>query len=499
MKKKQITVIFLLFLTLQTASNATLAIEFISNDKKDTTAIKQEKLPVLDAFSPQEQPESIPVQGSVSANAMISIDDCIKMAIENNPNILSSIANKEIYKTKIGQAWSAYFPEFDISTGYTRTKMMMPALKGIKMAPYNHFKTITSSASMLLYDFGKTGASVRMAKKTFEASEKSLQGTINEVIYNVKDAYYQLMFAIQQEEVWAETVDRYQITYNQAKAYYEIGTKPKLDVTTAKYNLDNAKLSHIKAKNNIDLMYAQLNNAMGLPEYTNYNISSKIKNDRYFYELKNLLSTASETRPELLAAKKKSEASEQLIKATKCAFLPDLKISADYSLGGTDPGADYGYGFGGALQYQTTNLMYLKKQVDEAKATAKKDKADYETTRQNVYLQVKQAYISMFEAQESLPVAKSAMLTAKEQYELASGRYKVGIGDVVELKDSENTFLNAQLDYYKSLLDYNISAANLERVVGAPLETVEQHNLKQQEQPSDEEKKIPEKANASKV
>ena len=114
------------------------------------------------------------------------------------------------------------------------------------------------------------------------------------------------------------------------------------------------------------------------------------------------------------------------------------------------------------------------KQVEEARATYKKDAADLEKTRQNVYLEVKQAYIQLNNAKESVPVARLSMQNAEEQYNLASGRYKVGLGDVIELKDAETTYRNAQLDYYNSLLNYNIAAANLERVVGVPLQTVAQ-------------------------
>ena len=51
------------------------------------------------------------------------------------------------------------------------------------------------------------------------------------------------------------------------------------------------------------------------------------------------------------------------------------------------------------------------------------------------------------------------------------------MGDVIELKDAETTYRNAQLNYYKALLDYNISAANLERVVGTPIQAEEEVTL----------------------
>ena len=61
------------------------------------------------------------------------------------------------------------------------------------------------------------------------------------------------------------------------------------------------------------------------------------------------------------------------------------------------------------------------------------------------------------------------LFRSQERQYLAFRRYQVGLGDAIEFKDSENTYLNAQLDYYNNLLNYNINAAELERVIGAPI------------------------------
>ena len=131
--------------------------------------------------------------------------------------------------------------------------------------------------------------------------------------------------------------------------------------------------------------------------------------------------------------------------------------------------SDNGYQFGLELQYSNINLMYLKKQVDEYTATYRKYVADYEQERQNVYLEVKSAYINLMNSRDSIDVSKLALQQAKEQQYQAFRRYQVGLGDAIEFKDSENTYLNAQLDYYSTLLQYNINAAEVERVIGAPI------------------------------
>ncbi|NLF84408.1 MAG: TolC family protein, partial [Candidatus Gastranaerophilales bacterium] len=62
--------------------------------------------------------------------------------------------------------------------------------------------------------------------------------------------------------------------------------------------------------------------------------------------------------------------------------------------------------------------------------------------------------------------AEVALKQAEESFNLAKGRYKVGVGDPIELKDAELTHRNAQFAYYRALYDYNVAIAKLENVIG---------------------------------
>ncbi len=416
------------------------------------------------------------LQGQIEAQyagQIMNVDDCVKIALANHPSILSSKNSAEIYKSKIAQAWSAFFPKISFGAEYSRNDMLLGgALYDFlpqSAQEYNQFYLPFLKANMLLFDFGKTKAQVDIAKKTYLASEDNVQKSINDVIFNVKQCYYNLLFAMQQEKVYADSVHDYEIHLEQAKAFYDIGTKAKIDVLTAEYNLGKAKLDLIKAKNNVKLAFAKVNNAIGMPEFTDYAIDENLETRTYEVLLDDMLNIAFETRPEYLAAKKKAEGSKIMVKASKRAFLPDLKAFGTAEYGGMKPGNDFGYQVGASLEYSNFNGLLLKKQMDEAKATAKKDLADLELRRQTVCLEVKEAYIALQNAKDSIPVSALAMTQAKEQYDLASGRYKVGLGDAVELKDAENTYRKSQLEYYSNLMNYNISAANLERVTGSPI------------------------------
>ena len=406
-------------------------------------------------------------------NGEVTLSDCIKLAITHHPTIMSAISNAEIYKTMVGQAWSNYFPTISAGVNYSRNDMFMTMSSSyarMMAQKYNMYYMPTISANMLLFDFGKTKSMADSAQKTYESSRYDAETSIELVIYNVKVAYYNLVFAEIQKTVYEDTVKDFELQLKQAKAQYDIGRKAKIDVTTAEYNLGNAKVNLIKAKNTLELAAAELANAVGIPELENVILKDKLNSKAYNVNFQDLLKTAEKSRPALLASKKLMDAAELNIRSAKRAFTPDLSAFGSYNQGGRQIDSDYGYQFGVQLNYNALNLMLLKKQVDEAKAAYKKAVADYEQQRQNVYLEVKSAYISLLNSHDSIDVSKLALQQAKERQYQAFRRYQVGLGDAIEFKDAENSYLNAQLDYYSNLLNYNINAAELERVVGAPIQ-----------------------------
>ena len=441
------------------------------NAEEDMT-VKQRQEALADRISDdvlsEETIDSTVIKGGVEENVIVSIDDCVKLGLYNNPTIRYAISNSDIYKSKIAQAWANYFPEFSVGTAFSKNKMLPVNFK-FPMMKYDLWNAVALEGSVLLYDFGKTGQQVKIARRAHEATVSDIQTAINDTIYNVKSAYYQYLFALRQQQVLQSTVDKFNTHYLEAKAAYDVGMKARIDVITAEYNLSNAKLDLIKAQNQVATAQAQLNNTMGLPAYSNYSVSDKLDINEYDLQFENLIEKAYELRPELQSVALKTEASKMLVKSSKLAFAPDLKGFGNYTVGGREYAGEYGYQYGLRLSYPVTNFLRLKQQVNEARATYERDLAQLEQQQNNVYLDVKTAYLAFVNARDGVPVAKLAMEQAQIQYEIAAGRYRTGLSDAIELKDAEITYRNAQLNYYNTLMQYNTAVASVEKTVGMPI------------------------------
>lgn len=425
------------------------------------------------AIQDNKQPDARTVYTN-EVHSLFSLADCISIAIENNPDIRASIYNEQAYKSKIGQAWANYFPTLSAGIEVARNGTKYSHADNLPYGFSRMYNTMgyipTVSADMLLFDFGKTKASADMAKSMYQASKEDTKENINNIIYYIKSAYFNILFAQAQVKVYEDTVNDYQMQLEQAWSFYNLGKKAKIDVVTADYNLGKAKLNLVKANNILEVARAELAKIMGLPEYTNFELSDELILNSFDITSEYAIEKAMEVRPELISAEKSAQAAKMNLRATRRDFAPDIGMYGSY---GNGIGNNYNLRsaqIGASLSYSALNIMKTAKQIGQAKAEYEKSLADLDSTRDTVYFNVKKAYLDLQTDRESIVIAKLALDQATEQYRQVTGRYKAGISDAIELKDGENTYLNARLDFYNSLLNYNLSFANLEKEIGVPLE-----------------------------
>jgi len=406
-------------------------------------------------------------------HSVFSLNDCVNIAIANNPEIRASIFNEKAYKSKIGQAWANYFPTLNASIDVARNgNNYSPS----SSSPYGYSSMYNTmgyipnvSADMLLFDFGKTKASADMAKNLYKASQEDTKENINTIIYDIKSAYFNILFAQAQIKVYEDTVKDYELQLEQAWGFYRLGKKAKIDVVTADYNLGKAKLNLVKAKNVLKVTRTQLSKIMGLPEYTNYELSDELLLNSFDITSEKAIEMAMEVRPELISAEKSAKAAKMNLRATRREFAPDLGIYGSYGNGIGNEYNQRSIQFGASLSYKALNILKTAKQVSQARAEYERSLAEFDSTKHSVYYSVKKAYIDLQTNREAIIIAKLALDQAREQYRQVTGRYKAGVGTAIELKDGENTYLNARLDFYNSILNYDLAFANLEKEVGVPL------------------------------
>lgn len=409
------------------------------------------------------------IEGSVEKNIDMTLDRCIEIALGNNPQINAAFHDILASDARIKQVWSNYFPQFNWQTGYTKMRQLQLSDALGETLTFNYYLLGQITLQQMLYDFGVTQNQATIKRLDYEAYKTTLGATINDIIYQTKDAYYNLLYAFENRRVAQDTVNKFEMFYNQAKAFYEIGMNPKVDVTIAEVNLSNSKLQLIQADNAVNLAVARLNNIMGVPFIDKYNVIERLKYAPVDIDFQKSIEIARDARPELKLAELKVETAKQTVKLVKKSYFPTLSIEGQYMVGGKHWTSNYGYNLGGYLNFPTVNGMLIKNEIKEAKYLYDKELAKAKNTQNQIYLEIQKAYLTLEEKKNQMPVAMLNVKQAKENYELSFGRYKVGEASPTELKDAQINYQQAQLSYYSAMYQYNSAKAALEKAIGKNL------------------------------
>lgn len=432
--------------------------------------VNEKEYPSADKVLPANSPKAdFVIEGSVEKNIDMTLDKCIELALGNNPQINAAFHDILASDARIKQVWANYFPQLSWQTGYTKIKQLQLSDALGRNLTFNYYILGQVTLQQMLYDFGVTQNQATIKRLDYEAYKTTLSATINDVIYQTKDAYFNLLFAFENRRVAEDTVKKFEMFYNQAKAFYEIGMNPKVDVTIAEVNLSNAKLQLIQADNAVNLAVAKLNNIMGVPFIDKYNVQERLKYQPVDVTFNKSVEIARDARPELKLAELKVESANQTMKLVKKSYFPTLSVEGQYQRGGKSWNSNYGYNIGGYLNFPTINGMLIKNEIKEARYLYDKEIANAKNTQNSIYLEIQNAYLTLEEKKNQMPVAILGVKQAKENYELSYGRYRVGEASPTELKDAQINYQQAQLTYYNALYQYNSSKAALEKAIGKNL------------------------------
>ena len=397
----------------------------------------------------------------------LKLEECIAIALERLPAILAARATAEADKSLIREAESAYFPQIGWSSSISRASVGPRSSFGFRTGSvtYNSYST-GLNLSQNVFDFGKTPTQVRIQRLNYNASVSDIETATQQAVLGVKEAYYGVLQAKRNSDVAEDAVKQFQLHVDQAKGHYEVGLAPKYDVTKAQVDLGNAKVNLIKARNAVKLALVSLNNAMGITGTLEYDVVDNLSFEAYGVSFEEALAEAYKNRPDLTSLVAKRQAADSSITLARKGFFPVLSGAAAYDYAGNAFPLARGWSLGLSLDVPIFNGFLTTAQVAQARANLNVIRADEESLRQSVYLAVQQAFINLGQAEELVPVAQLNVTAAQENFDIADGSYKEGVGDPIQVADAGAALISAKIAYIEALYECKVARAALEQAMG---------------------------------
>src|SRR5437870_1333337 len=283
------------------------------------------------------------------------------------------------------------------------------------------------------------------------------------VVFNVQQAYFMLLAAYRLRDVAEETVAQNQKHLDLAEGRHDVGLAPRIDVTTAQVQLAQAELNQLTARNNVSLGRETLRNTLGLMGPLDFDIVDLLEAPRTEASDEEALELAYANRPELRSLAAQKRADIERIKAIEKDYLPKLSLESNVTWNGSSYPLQEKWEFGGLVSLSVFNGGLTRAQVGEAKANLENLRAAEDATRNNVSLEVRQALLNLRQQAESIGVADKGLQQGRENLSLAEGRYKTGVGNIIELTDAQVALVSAEASRVQALVGYRTALATLER------------------------------------
>ncbi len=417
--------------------------------------------------------QTLPVPSTAQGAQVLHLQTAVETALRQQPTLLQSEALTGAAEGRAEQARSPLLPQISgsgsaervHSNGGTRLNGAVgtsgtagTAVVG-RSSTFNFF-SFGVDGSQLLWDFGQTFNRFRSANRSVDSARANQQTAQIQAALGARRAFFAARAQHALIGVAEETLANQRKHRDQTEGFVRAGIQPEIALAQARVNLANAEVQLITAQNNYRIAKAQLNQAMGTPIGTEYEVADDelgpVEDEQR--PLERLVELAIANRPELLAFERQREAAELTAAAIKGAYGPSLSAGAGVSKSGTalDALGD-NWNLSLSLAWGIFQGGLTTGQLHEAQRNVDAAAAQLQGERLQVSFDVEQAQATLEGNRASLGAAGDAVTNARDQLRLAEGRYTAGVGSIIELSDAQLSLTNAEAQLVQA--QYNLSSA----------------------------------------
>ena len=419
------------------------------------------------------------IPGVIAKNARkLTIDDCVQLTLEKNPQILTNIASIRQASGNYITVRAGLLPQFGISAPNAYQYSYGTINQGINRISNNRndeaFQqwNIQLQGTQLLFDGWKTPSLTAAAKLSEQIAYFQLRQTIDATIATVIQQFYQVVLDRALVIANEQQVALYQTQVTDQQSRYDAGTVPRFNVLQAQVQLANAEPPLIQAKNNLRIALFTLVTTIGLnyPNIQNIEIPFDVVGNLDYTPRKidsnASIHTALVRNPQLKAQRMNILVAARQITAAIAGWLPTINANGGRQYEGYQgrniEDTLQGWFVGASGNWAIFDGLATYGNVKSAKATMMNYKVAYDNGVRQVILQVQQAISNLKQASETIDSQKATVEQAVEALRLSRERLDAGAGvqlDVinaqVQLLQAQTSVLNAYYSYIQGLAQYD--------------------------------------------
>ena len=412
-----------------------------------------------------------------NAQEVLTIEDAVKIALENNYEIKIASNNLLIDKTNVSTGNAGMLPKATATItdnngiqniSQTRSDGTVNKLDNAK----NNSLTYGVGLDWTVFDGLKMFAKMDQLKELQKLGEAQLKLTIITKISDVNATYFDLVQQQQQLSALDSTIVISNQRLTLAQNRFTIGKASKLEVLNAQVDLNTDKVTLLRQKELFMNTKILLNQILARDAKIDFTVMDLIVVDNKLL-LPELSALAEKQNPQLETQIINKNVAELQLKQIKAARYPTVKLNTGYnfsdshsSLGFTTQSSARGlnYGFSASLNLfdgfaQNRNEKISKIQIDNSKIVI---------DQQNLALhsQLATSYQTYLTNLELITLEAKNEAIAKQNLNITLDKFRIGTITTLEFRTAQLNYVNAKVRYSNAQFQAKLSEIALKELAG---------------------------------
>lgn len=412
------------------------------------------------------------------AQESLTLRQAIDRALGQNPQAAIARADDKAAGAMAGMARTQLLPQLnfteDISRGndpvyvfgarlrqrqFTQADFSLNALNFPQ--PIGNFAT-RFSGSWTAFDSFKTQREIHRADLFSQSASSSAKAINQQIVMRVVTAYQSVLYAQREIDVAQHEQETSEALLNSVEDHVKAGLAVESDRMSALVNGSARKQELIAAQGDLELAWAELSEAMGVPDLKASELKPIEPHTFPQQPLEVEIATAVKKRPDLTALGQAQEAQGSAVGAAKSDFGPRVSAYGNWEEDRTSFAGSGGNNWVAGVQV-SIDILPIGKRAQLARESAAKQKIDAQVaaSQQHVRLEVSQAHIHRQTAALSLETARAAMDQSAESLRILKNRYGAGLATITDLLRAEDAERQSQSNYWHAVYGNAMAYAEL--------------------------------------
>lgn len=308
---------------------------------------------------------------------------------------------------------------------------------------------------------GKRVARQRAAEAGFSGALAGIDEAKVSVTAEVKAAFYQLLFAQQDEQLARKNLKTVEEFVMLVRSRVETKESPKFELIKATVELQKADKELARAESALVISRANLNKAAGKALGSQFSIQGEFETVRPGLDLRVLMDQAMARHPALRRQDKAVDQAQFSLEHERAARIPNVSVIGQYHREAGDESVIAGVSLQLPVWYQRQG------EISAARGTHHRLIAERTRLQHDVEQAVTQYFQEVQTAERQIQVFERGLLyQAKEALDIAQFSFRNGVASLLEVIDAQRVHRQTLLEFVQSKAAYSLALARLEQAAG---------------------------------